>query len=195
MTNPGGPSEPEPRPVGSPPPAPALEPARRTFDGAFIGPILPPPLPPATPALPPPPPPQFGYPSQPGWPQAFPAQPMGAPPPPTEATLAIPLDTRGLVKEALDLLTRSDSGLRGPSFYVGFMMLVTLAPLVVLFVLALVTQGEDLFGPAYGATGTDPTSAMARATRPCWPGCSWAPSPGCWATSPPRSRPAPSPPR
>jgi hypothetical protein len=121
-----------------PPPPSATAPARRVFDGTFIGPILPPP------ALP-----NDGT-SRLGWLPAFPVQPIWAPPPPTEATLAIPLDTRRIVKESLDLLTRSDSGLRGPSFYIGFMMLVTLAPLIALFALALVTQGEDMFG-GYGS--------------------------------------------
>ena len=102
------------------------------------------------PPAPPPPPPVYDDPSRPGWLPAFPVRPVQAPPPPTQATLAIPLDARGLVKESLDLLTRPDSGLRGPSFYIGFMMLVTLAPLVALAALALVAQGEDMFGPAYG---------------------------------------------
>ena len=121
-------------------------------DGSLTGPMLPPPpqLLPPPPQLPPPPPPAFGDPSPLGWLPAFPVQPVQVPPAPTEAALAIPLDTRGLVREALDLLTRSDSGLRGPSFYIGFMMLVTLAPLVVLSVLVFVIQGEDLFGPSYG---------------------------------------------
>ena len=106
-------------------------------------PMLPPPLPP-----PPPPPPQ-----RPSWIPAYPglfAAPSPTPPPPTEAALAIPLNARGLVKESLDMLTRSDSGLRGASFYIGFLMLVTFGPLVALFVLVLVAQGDAIFGSASG---------------------------------------------
>jgi len=113
------------------------------------GPTLPPPAPPS---LPPPPPPQ------PGWLPAYAVRPVEMPPPPTDAVRAIPLETGALVREALDLLTRPDSGLRGPSFYVGFMMLVTLAPLVALFGL-LVVQGQDMFGSGFAAgynRGADP---------------------------------------
>ena len=116
---------------------------RLVFDGAFIGPMLPPPAP--------------EHP-RPGWLPAHRA-PMAPPrpPPPTEAVLAIPLNIRGLVRESLDLLTRSDSGLRAASFYIGFMLLVAFGPLVALFGLVLVVQGEDVFGPAYGfGYGADP---------------------------------------
>ena len=93
---------------------------------------------------------------------------------PTEATLAIPLDTRGLVGQALDLLTRSDSGLRRPSFYIGFVMLVTLAPLVALFVLAVLVPGERPArpgvrkrhsGPARPATGNLGLAGLADPRR------------------------------
>jgi len=110
---------------------------------AGSGPTLPPPAP----YWPPPPPPQ------PGWVPAYPARPVEVPPLPTDAVRAIPLDTGPLVREALDLLTRQDSGLRGASFYIGFMMLVTLAPLVALFGL-FVVQGLDMFGSGF-ATGYD----------------------------------------
>ena len=118
---------------------------RLVFDGAFVGPMLPPP-PPEHPRL--------------GWLPAHPA-PLAPPTPlpPTEAVLAIPLTIRGLVRESLDLLTRSDSGLRAASFYIGFMLLVAFGPLVALFGLVLVVQGEDVFGPAYGygfGYGADP---------------------------------------
>ncbi|MHB8893271.1 MAG: hypothetical protein ACYC65_14645, partial [Candidatus Limnocylindrales bacterium] len=113
MTDPGGATD-GALPQGDLPVRSSHAPAagiRSVFDGAFIGPMLPPPAP-----LPP----------RLAW---FPARPVPAalpePPPPTEAVLAIPLHTRGLVRESLDMLTRSDSGLRGPSFYIGFMMLVT----------------------------------------------------------------------
>jgi hypothetical protein len=71
-------------------------------------------------------------------------------PRPTEATLAIPLDARGLVRESLDLLTRPDSGLRGPSFYIGFILLVTLGPLVALVALLFVLPGNEPSSPASG---------------------------------------------
>jgi hypothetical protein len=63
--------------------------------------------------------------------------------------LAIPLGTRQLVSTALDLLTRTDAGLRSASFYIGFMMLVTVAPMAALFVLAWLTLGDA----AFSATG------------------------------------------
>jgi hypothetical protein len=70
------------------------------------------------------------------------------------------LDVRGLVRESLDLLTRSDSGLRGPSFYIGFLMLATVAPAIALLALAVVAQGGDPAasgGYRYGY-GTDPAA-------------------------------------
>jgi len=151
MTDPGGATG-GALPQGDPPMRSSHAPAagiRSVFDGAFIGPMLPPPAP-----LPP----------RLVW---FPARPvpvaLAGPPPPTEAVLAIPLHTRGLVRESLDMLTRSDSGLRGPSFYIGFMMLVTFGPLVALFGLLIVVQGDQILGPAYGAgygagSGADPAS-------------------------------------
>ena len=128
MTDPGGPV-PGAAPTGprSPPPAP---------------------MPPH-----PPPPPGYGDPSRPAWLPALAVEPVHlvqAPPRPTDAALAIPLDTRGIVRESLDLLTRSDSGLRGPSFYIGFMMLVTLAPFVALLALLVCRPGQNLSGPAPG---------------------------------------------
>jgi len=147
-----------PLPTGDvPPPTAPPAPTRPTpaggirlvFDGGFIGPMLPPPAPV-------PPSQRVGWiPAHPGW---F-AAPPPTPPPPTEATLAIPLNVRGLVKESLDMLTRSDSGLRGASFYIGFMMLITFGPLVALFALVFVAQADAILGsmPGYGAaTGPDP---------------------------------------
>ena len=113
--------------------------------------------------LPPPPPrPIYAAPPGIGWLPGVPPQPREVPPPPTEAALAIPLDTRRLVREALDLLTRSDSGLRGPSFYIGFMMLVTLAPFVALFGLSSspsrrTCSARSRLGPAT-ATAPAPTA-------------------------------------
>jgi hypothetical protein len=68
-------------------------------------------------------------------------------PPPTAETLAIPLGPRKLVGTSLDLLTRSDSGLRAASFYIGFMLLVTLGPAVALFGLASATGAGSYFDP------------------------------------------------
>ncbi len=52
------------------------------------------------------------------------------------------------------MLTRSDSGLRGASFYIGFIMLVTVGPLLALLALVIAGQGEAVFGsmPATGST-------------------------------------------
>ena len=62
---------------------------------------------------------------------------MVPPAPVSEAILAIPLGTHDLVRQSLDLLTRRDAGLRGASFYIGFILLVTVTPLVVIAGLAL----------------------------------------------------------
>ncbi|MCJ7712618.1 MAG: hypothetical protein MUQ32_17500, partial [Chloroflexi bacterium] len=142
------------------PPAPGIPGlavgTRPIFDGTFVGPMLPPPPPAPTPPAPPPLP-------RPGWIQAY-QGPVIAPPPtppqPTDAVLAIPLTIRGIVKESLDMLTRSDSGLRGASFYIGFIMLVTVGPLVALIALVIAGQGEAIFGPT-SATGSafDPEPA------------------------------------
>lgn len=112
-----------------PPPPPSPAPERPHFDGSFIGPLLPP------------------------RPPALGGAPGHARPPVTEAILAIPLGTRRLVGQALDLLTRSDAGLRSASFYIGFLMLATVGPVVALFGL-VVASGADI-GPAFG-TGYDP---------------------------------------
>jgi hypothetical protein len=79
---------------------------------------------------------------------------VGAPAAPavTEAVLAIPLGTRRLVATSLDLLTRSDAGLRSASFYIGLMLLVTVGPLAALFGLAWVTLGEDALFAAEDTT-------------------------------------------
>ena len=84
-----------------------------------------PPPPPPPPHVPPPPP------SSTSTPPAVPPAPV------SEAILAIPLGTRDLVRQSLDLLTRRDAGLRGASFYIGFMLLVTVTPLVVIAGLAV----------------------------------------------------------
>ncbi len=135
MTEPGG---------GTGSEAPRASPSPEHPAGGGVGQRSAPPLPP------PPPPPAYGVPLEPGWLPAFAVRRVQAPPPPTEATLAIPLDTAGLVGQSLDLLTRSDSGLRLPSFYIGFVLMVTLAPLVALSLLAFLVPGEQPPGPANG---------------------------------------------
>lgn len=45
---------------------------------------------------------------------------------------------------ALDLLTRPDAGLRGASFYIGFMVLLTVGPAALLVGLAMATGGFDV---------------------------------------------------
>lgn len=109
---------------------------------------LPPPPPPAVP-LPPPPPTsvrEYGG-------DRRPAAPAG--PVVSEAVLQIPLGTRELVRVSLDLLTRRDTGLRGASFYVGLVLLVTFAPLVVIFglLLTLPMVSDPVFGDVYDPYG------------------------------------------
>ncbi len=94
---------------------------REAFDGAFIGPLLPPPPPPGV--LPPP------------------------RPTPTETLLAIPLAPRKLAGQAFDLLTRSDSGLRGASFYIGFLVTVTVGPAIALAALVSLAAPGSPSGP------------------------------------------------
>jgi hypothetical protein len=102
-----------------PPPAPpgAIAP-RATYDGSFVGPLLPP-----------------GASTRTGTsaPSALPAPRV------TDEVLAIPLGTRALLRQSLDLLTRSDAGLRSASFYIGFMMLVTVGPAIVLLGMSMVS--------------------------------------------------------
>ncbi len=92
------------------------------FDGAFIGPLLPP------------------------------APPQGQVPPPrpapTAAVLAIPLAPRKLAGQAFDLLTRSDSGLRGASFYIGFLVTVTVGPAVALATVGVLATSSAASGRA-----------------------------------------------
>jgi hypothetical protein len=64
----------------------------------------------------------------------------------SEAVLAIPLGTRELVRQSLDLLTRRDAGLRGASFYIGLMLLVTVAPVLVLVGLGLTSESPLMEG-------------------------------------------------
>ena len=138
-------------------------PAGRPEDRGGDAPPPPPPTPgdglashagvPGGPQLPPPPPATrfvqqgFGY-AQPGFGYAQPAAH-----PATDQVRAIPLGTRELVRQALDLLTRSDTGLRSASFYIGFLMLVTVGPAVVLLGLALVN-------PQVTGDNMDPEAAL-----------------------------------
>ena len=97
-----------------PPPSAGLIIPRLTFDGSFVGPILPPVV------------------------AGTERTPEAAPV--SEAVLALPLGTRELVGQALDLLTRSDSGLRSASFYIGFLLLVTVGPVAMLVGLAVTLE-------------------------------------------------------
>lgn len=122
-------------PLPPPPPSAPFSPARLVFDGTFVGPMLPPPPPPLPLAG------EFGT-----------ATAIPAPAAVSDAVLAIPLGTRKLVSMALDLLTRSDAGLRSASFYIGFVMLVTAGPVAALFGLVWLTLGEDAFS-GYAESG------------------------------------------
>jgi hypothetical protein len=128
-------------------------------DGDTFGPRLPPPAPPAV-RQPPLPPAALGF-GHPGY-----LAPRPVLPPVSDAVLRIPLGTRELVRQALDLLTRADSGLRGPSFYIGFLLLVTLGPLAVVLGMAL-ALGQDA-----GAAGAGPSAEAygAYAAPPTWVG-------------------------
>jgi hypothetical protein len=124
-------------PPPSPPPPPRAGTYRARFDGAFVGPMLPP-----------------------GAPPLVDVRPQGLPPV-SEAVLAIPLGTRELVRQALDLLTRRDAGLRGASFYIGFILLVTVAPLAVILGLTFTTMP--------GLMGVEPYNPYAETSAwPAW---------------------------
>lgn len=109
------------------------------------------PLPPPPPRFAPPPPPVFGVPGGPADAASTAAAPRVALPPPTAETLAIPLGPRRLVATALDLLTRPDAGLRGASFYIGLLTLLTVGPAVGLLGLAMASGLAD----APARTGVD----------------------------------------
>ena len=125
-------------------------------EGDAFGPLVPPPVPAGVPQPPLPPPvpvtaPYAAYPGYYGY-----VAPRPVLPPVSEAILRIPLGTRELIRQALDLLTRSDSGLRGPSFYIGFMLLVTFGPLAVILGMVLAV-GQDLAATP-GRYGAPPPS-------------------------------------
>lgn len=123
VTGPAAP--PELPPPSEPPPPPGV--TRLRFDGASAGPKLPP-----------------APPGHAAGTSVAPVAPVApAAPAVTDAVLAIPLGTRRLVATSLDLLTRSDTGLRAASFYIGLVMLLAVGPLAVLLGLAWVTLGEE----------------------------------------------------
>ncbi|HEY3336562.1 MAG TPA: hypothetical protein VGK16_15120 [Candidatus Limnocylindrales bacterium] len=101
------------------PPGPPAGPPRLVYDGAFVGPMLPPGLVPL-------------------------ASAGAAPLVVSDAVRTIPLGTRELVAQVLDLLTRPDAGLRSASFYIGLILLVTVSP-----VLMLVGVGATLAEPMF----------------------------------------------
>lgn len=109
-----------------PPQPPRLGPERTAFDGSFVGPLVPPPPLPAGPPAPPAPP---------------------AAPPVPDVILNLPLGTGRLIAMALDLLTRQDSGLRGPSFYIGFLLLISAGPVVALVAIGYLALGDRAFAP------------------------------------------------
>jgi hypothetical protein len=71
-----------------------------------------------------------------GGPRQPPPHPFAAAPA-SDAVLALPLGIRELLRLALDLLTRSDAGLRAPSFYIGLRLLLTALPVAILAGIAI----------------------------------------------------------
>ena len=88
--------------------------------------------------------------------------------PVSEAVLAIPLGSRELVRQALDLLTRRDTGLRGASFYIGFMLLVTVAPMAIIVGLAVTLPGLAGIQAYDGTRDTAPLTATDPGAWPAW---------------------------
>ena len=72
-------------------------------------------------------------------------------PPVTSEVLALPLRTGELVRQALDLLTRQDSGLRRASLYVGLIFLGTIAPCVVILWLTMFDPRDSGEASAWAA--------------------------------------------
>lgn len=75
------------------------------------------------------------------------AEPLPAPPPVPDAIRELPLSGRRIVPIALDLLLRAEPQLRAASFYVGFLLAVTVAPAVALFGGGALVLGDALFDP------------------------------------------------
>ena len=142
MTDAGGPPE---RPTPAPEPT---APAESTSPSSAEAPP-----PRAASPLRPPPPPAFGPPPPPAFLRVGGSGPEGPAtpvpqPPPTAEVLAIPLGPRRLVGMSLDLLTRPDAGLRSASFYIGLILLVTVAPAVALFGSAVASGAADALAGA-----------------------------------------------
>ncbi len=115
--------------------APAAADGIARFDATTPMPLLPPPL------APQPPPPPTAMPAFGGMGRSAAPPPALALEPVSVAVLAIPLGIRELVRQSLDLLTRRDAGLRGASFYIGFMLLVTFGPMAATLGLAFTLPG------------------------------------------------------
>jgi hypothetical protein len=85
---------------------------------------------------------------------------IAAQPPVRDEVKAIPTGIRALVGASLDLLFRRDAGLRSPSFYIGFMLLVTLGPLAAMLGMQ-VALGNALLEVDVAPTPLDPWIALA----------------------------------
>lgn len=85
---------------------------------------------------------------------------IAAQPPVRDEVTAIPTGIRAMVGVSLDLLFRRDSGLRAPSFYVGFMLLVTLGPLAAMLGMQA-ALGNPLLDVEAPPTPLDPWIALA----------------------------------
>ena len=77
-----------------------------------------------------------------------------------EAVLDIPTGIRPMIGRSMDLLFRGDSGLREPSFYVGVIVLLTLAPFAAIVALQVLTGGP-VFDPLAPPTPVDGWIALA----------------------------------
>ena len=86
---------------------------------------------------------------------------VAARPPVSDEVKAIPTGIRALVGASLDLLFRRDAGLRAPSFYVGFMLLVTFGPLAAMLGIQVALGNPLLEVDAPKSTPLDPWIALA----------------------------------
>lgn len=85
---------------------------------------------------------------------------VAARPPVRDEVKAIPTGIRALVGASLDLLFRRDAGLRAPSFYIGFILLVTFGPFAAMLGM-LVALGNPLLEADVAPTPLDPWIALA----------------------------------
>ena len=85
---------------------------------------------------------------------------IAAQPPVRDEVKAIPTGIRAMIGASLDLLFRRDAGLRRPSFYIGFMLLVTLGPVVAILGMQA-ALGNPLLDAAAAPTPLDPWIALA----------------------------------